>query len=138
MICSEIGTNKPRERKKETLAETQITAISGDRRGNRRYNVELPLEYAVLHNGRVYASGLGTTVDISSTGMSFLPEANIEPGMFVEVVVQWPVSGAGECPMELAVVGTVVRSEGGAVAIRNVAREFRSQTAPMRMASGFC
>src|SRR5579864_7387479 len=110
MICSKNGTNKQIKRNAETFAEDQITAISGNRRGTQRYRVQLPLKYTVLQNGHASWIGTGTTIDISSSGMSFLPGENLEQGTFVQVVVDWPLAESSERPMELVVMGRVVRS----------------------------
>ncbi len=141
MVCSEIRTKErqKRTRKEQILAENRITEISGDRRVDRRYGVELPLEYTVTRNGRVIAKGTGRTIDLSTSGTAFLPATALECGMYVEALIEWP-TGGDEHPMQLVVSGSVVRYDGRAAAIRIGSRRFlrdaRASWTPLVMAAG--
>ena len=128
-------------RKEKILHEEIITEIGGDRRAYQRYTTDLPLEYTAVKNGTWIGAGTGTAIDMSSGGVAFRANEVLQPGVFVELSMEWPVAGNGR-PMELVISGRVVRSDAQSTAIRKEHYEFRVQEksmwAAMPMAAGFC
>jgi c-di-GMP-binding flagellar brake protein YcgR len=93
--------------------------IHGDRRRQRRYAIELDVEYKILHAGRVVSRGGGKTVNISSGGLLFSSEDGWADGPSVELSIRWPAL-LGDAPfIELCASGRLVRlgAEGAAVRI---------------------
>jgi hypothetical protein len=102
--------------------------IAGDRRKDRRYPVELALRYKLIRRRRVLESGAGHTVDLSSGGILFQAERPLQPGLNVELSIDWPVLLHNVAPLRLVVTGRIVRSDERGVALRSVQHEFRTQS----------
>jgi len=97
--------------------------MATDRRSARRYTMRLPLRYRVrTRNGVVY-SGTGVTQNISCKGIHFTTGEKIVPKGFVQLYLEWPVLSDGR-PLELQIVGSVVRADEAGVAVRAVRHEF--------------
>lgn len=90
-----------------------------ERRTKQRFSIALPLTYRVV--GGKGESGSGTTVNISSTGLRFMAEARLAPGVRVELTLTWPALLNGIVPMKLIIHGTVVR-EGATDAAARIGR----------------
>ena len=97
-----------------------------DRRFNRRYEISLSLRWSVLWQRQVLASGMGTTIDLSSGGILFQAGRSLPVGKQVELSIAWPARIADFPPLQLVVSGIVVRSEGNRNAIRMTHHEFRT------------
>src|SRR5262245_35348184 len=95
--------------------EPQIDYVSGERRANPRFEMQLPLKYRVLH-GRW--SGSGWTRNMSSSGIAFQVTDDLKPGVRVELIIDWPMTAQGQDPREVVVRGRVGRVEGGLAAVR--------------------
>jgi hypothetical protein len=100
--------------------------IPGERRRDRRYEIELEVRWKVLRRRRVLDSGEGKTVDLSSGGILFDAGRDLPPGAHVELAVAWPVLLHNVAPMQLSIAGRVVRSARGRVGIRMEQHEFRT------------
>ena len=108
------------------LKETEITAISDDRRSRRRYPMELPMQYKVMRDRLVSGSGTGKVLNMSSKGIAFESSQTLEPGAFVELSVKWPVLLNRCCPLKLVASGRVVRSDAHAAVVNMERYEFRT------------
>jgi hypothetical protein len=75
-----------------------VFTIHGDRRKAARLAINVPI--------RVSQSGIGSTIDISSAGVLFVIEADLEPGMAIEFAMTMDETSG---PLELHCGGTVVR-----------------------------
>jgi hypothetical protein len=71
-------------------------------------------------------TGVGKTVNISSSGVLFTSEQPLLPGRRLELSVSWPAQLDNKCPLKLVARGKVVRSEAGKVAIEIQQYEFRT------------
>jgi len=86
----------------------------------------LPLQYQILAgNGEL--PGSGRTRNLSSSGVAFEVEGELQIGAYVELAIQWPVALDGNVPLKLVVRGEVVWNVGGWAAIRTTRCEFRTQ-----------
>ncbi len=108
------------------LGDNAPTGIAADRRSRRRYPMDLPLQYKLLRNQVVFASGTGRVLNISSKGLVFESNAHFEPGMFLELSVRWPVLLNRSCPLKLVASGRVTRCDGHSAAIDLERYEFRT------------
>ena len=96
------------------------------------------LRYKMLEGDTIVASGVGETIDISSTGVAFSIEQQLKPGSFIELSISWPVLLHQDCPMRLIVFGRVLRSCEEKSVCTVDKYEFRTQarvvqtTAPVR------
>jgi hypothetical protein len=114
------------------LIETQELKVGSfnserERRAKHRFQINQEIRYKMLYGQRIAETGLGRTVNISSSGVWFSTENMLTAGMPVELSMTWPVLLNDSCPMKLMIYGCVVRSneKGAAVAIERY--EFRTQ-----------
>jgi hypothetical protein len=109
----------------------EFDAIAGDRRRDRRYEIELDLRWKLIRRRRLLESGDGRTLDVSSGGILFDAGRPLPAGLNVELSVAWPVMLHSVAPLQLLVYGKIVRSDGKRTAIRMVQHEFRTAGAVM-------
>jgi len=103
---------------------TPMETIAGDRRQDRRYDVELKLQYKILKAGRVLDEGNGLTMNMSRGGVQFESERTLTEGMDIELAIEWPFLLRGRFPIQLHVMGSVVRAERNLVSLRTTWHEF--------------
>jgi len=100
--------------------------ISGERRGDRRYALQLELRWKLIRRRRVLDTGTGHTLDLSSSGILLNAGRHLPEGLNLELSVSWPVLLHNVAPLQLTVSGRIVRSEGSLAAIQMVQHEFRT------------
>ncbi len=105
-------------------------AIAGDRRKDRRYQLQLELKWTLIRRRRVLDTGVGRTVDVSSGGILFDAGRHLPEGLNVELSIAWPVLLHNVAPMQLVATGKIVRGNGRQVAIQTVQHEFRTTGIP--------
>ena len=105
-------------------------SIAGDRRRDRRYQLQLDLRWKLIRRRRVLDTGTGHTVDLSSGGILFDAGRRLPEGLNVELSVTWPVLLHNVAPMQLVVSGKIKRCTGRMVAIETVQHEFRTAGVP--------
>ena len=103
--------------------------IRGDRRTQRRYPIELDLEYRVIENGAVVSAGEGKTGNMSSGGILFRAQDDIAKGS-VELLIRWPAILGITPVVELCVFGRVIRSDAGGVAVQMARYHFQKPGNP--------
>lgn len=96
------------------------------RRANRRYWIALDLRWKLKHGHRALTSGTGKTVNLSSAGLLFECDRTLQAGLLLEVSVAWPVLLRNVAPLQLRILGEVVRTTGRRVAVRIQNYEFRT------------
>jgi len=111
--------------------------IGGDRRSDRRYQLDLEVRWKLIRRRKVQDSGTGRTIDLSSGGILFDARRPLPAGLNVELSIAWPVLLHNVAPMQLVVSGRVVRSSNGHAAIQLIQHEFRTTgvTAEQRQAA---
>lgn len=100
-----------------------------DRRGNRRYELRLPIHYRVAEKGTMPRTGSGNTCELSTTGLSFRSRKPLPVGAHIELVVEWPSKYGDIYPIDLQITGFIVRSQGGRIGVRVTSRKFRVDSA---------
>ncbi|MEO8370586.1 MAG: PilZ domain-containing protein [Candidatus Solibacter sp.] len=100
--------------------------IAGDRREDRRYQLQLECKWKLIRRRRVLDTGIGHTIDVSSGGLLFDAGRHLPEGLNVELSIAWPVLLHNVAPMQLVASGKIVRTSGRQVAIQTVAHEFRT------------
>ncbi len=103
--------------------------IGGNRRAARRYDLGLVLRWSLLDRGKPTDWGTGWTVNFSSGGILFQAGCKLPIGFKVRLSIAWPIQ-LRDVPLQLSVIGRIVRSDGDRVAVRMVQHEFR--TAPVQ------
>ena len=109
----------------------ELDVIAGDRRRDKRYDLELDLRWKLIRRRRLLESGEGRTLDVSSGGILFDAGRPLPAGLNVELSLAWPVMLHSVAPLQLLVFGKIVRSEGRRTAIRMVQHEFRTAGSAM-------
>jgi hypothetical protein len=100
--------------------------IAGERRENRRYQLQLEVKWKLIRRRRVLDTGTGHTIDVSSGGILFDAGRHLPERLNVELSIAWPVLLHNLAPMQLVASGRIVRSNGRQVAIQTVQHEFRT------------
>jgi hypothetical protein len=98
-----------------------------DRRANHRYAVSLELTYRLLKGGK---SGIGRTLDISSRGLCCTGMGQLAPDAWIEVSLNWPIRLESGCPLQMLVVGSVLRSDAARTAIAIDSHRFHTRRMP--------
>jgi hypothetical protein len=104
--------------------------IGGNRRGGRRYELQLEVRWKLMHRRRVLKSGTGRTRDLSSRGILFETDRPLPVGSRLELAVSWPALLHGEAALNLTATGRVVRSDRTCTAIRMIQHGFRTAGSP--------
>lgn len=92
--------------------------IQGDRRLQRRYPLQLDLEFRITDDDKVVSAGAGRTENISSGGVLFHAAQGVPTGPHVELAVRWPAVLGNTPFLELRIFGRLVRSDSQGVAMR--------------------
>lgn len=101
-----------------------------ERRSYKRYGIQLQLRWRVIRRRQAIESGTGRTIDMSTGGILFEADGDLPTGSSVELSIAWPMLLHKVAPLQLVVMGRIVRSNGGRVAIRMMAHEFRTRGVP--------
>jgi hypothetical protein len=78
------------------------------------------------HRTRV-KTGLGHTIDLSSSGLRFVADKPLLTGQKLDVSIDWPVLLDGATKLQLIMSGVVVRADGTAIALQIQRHEFRTR-----------
>jgi PilZ domain len=105
------------------MARTDI--IHGDRREDKRYEVEIPLRFSYMVKGVAYL-GSGRVADLSRGGVRFHSECPPPDGCEVELRLEWPFLLQNVCPLELVIRGEVLKTSPRGTVLRMHHYEFRT------------
>lgn len=100
-----------------------------ERRAKRRFRIEQEVRYRLLYGHRIAETGEGRTLNISSSGVWITTQTQLNPGLPVELSINWPALLNEVCPMKLMVYGCVIRSTEHEAAVAIERYEFRTQGA---------
>jgi hypothetical protein len=106
---------------------TNAKKKEADRREKARFPIHRELRFKVLQDATVLETGNGETLNISSGGVLFSLDRDLQPGCFVELSISWPVLLDNTCPMRMIAFGRVLRSTAGVTACTIDKYEFRTQ-----------
>lgn len=102
-------------------------SMSNERRVKCRYPLELNVRYQTV-GAAGPISGVGQTVNMSSGGMFLACPGNIPEGTRLKTFVEWPSLLNGTTPLQLIMVGTVVRSTALGVSIALESYQFKTMS----------
>jgi hypothetical protein len=97
---------------------------SVERRSRCRYPLDSELQCKVICSGQVYS---GQGVDISSGGICFVCSELLPIGTKVEISIDWPVRLSNVTPLQIRVIGNVIRHEKRGTAINTLRYEFHTR-----------
>ena len=98
-----------------------------DRRTSDRFPIEREVRYKVLNKKNGEEIGVGTTINMSSTGVLFTTEQLLLPGRRIELSISWPAELNNRCALRLVARGRVVRFDDGKAAMQIQQYEFKTQ-----------
>jgi hypothetical protein len=101
--------------------------MPNERRVKSRYPLELNVRYQILGPASLVA-GVGQTVNMSSSGMLLACTNNIPEGTRLKMFVEWPSLLNGTTPLQLIMVGTVVRCVAIGVSVVFESYQFRTMS----------
>ena len=110
----------------ERMQATRPNQIGGDRRADKRYEINLDLRWKLVRRRRVLETGAGHTVDLSSGGILFEAGRQLPIGFHLEISVSWPIMLHSVSPLQLVVKAKIVRSQDALTAVRILQHEFRT------------
>jgi hypothetical protein len=102
-----------------------------DRRLKVRYPVRLQARYRSL-NQQDQISGVGLTVNMSSSGLLVTCQHKVPSGSQMEVLMEWPSLLDSTVPLQLVTSGRVIRSQPSSFVIEFATYQFRTmRTKPL-------
>jgi hypothetical protein len=107
---------------------TEPFSTANERRVKCRYPLELNVRYQSVGAPGGPLSGVGQTVNMSSGGMFLACAENIPEGTRLKTFVEWPSLLNGTTPLQLIMVGTVVRSTPLGVSISFESYQFKTMS----------
>ena len=99
-----------------------------NRRAADRFPIERDVRYKILSKKSADETGVGKTVNISSSGVLFTTDQPLAPGGRLEVAISWPAQLNHKCALKLVARGRVVRIEDGKTAIEIQQYEFKTHS----------
>ena len=87
------------------------------RRSDARYPVSVDCEYRVVLRDQTVMSGVAQTINMSSSGVLLQTPHPLPFRQKIELSVFWPVRLGDVTPLQLHIVGRVVRREGNSTAV---------------------
>ena len=104
---------------------TRLDMIYGDRRSDRRYDLELDLRFSYKSRGITYL-GSGRTLDLSGGGVRFASDSEVPDGQEIEIRLAWPFLLQNVCPLEVLIHGTVLHTDARGTVVKTRDHEFRT------------
>jgi hypothetical protein len=102
-------------------------ALDTDRRSTDRFPIESELRYKLVDGKAAPDTGIGRTLNMSSSGVLFTSETQLPVGRRVELSVDWPAQLNEHCGLKLVALGRIIRSSAEAAAIRIDKYDFRTR-----------
>lgn len=99
---------------------------NSERRAATRFPIEREVQYKLLAGNGLNMEGIGRTLNISSSGILFSVDRQLQTGTNIEVTISWPMALDGDAGLWLVAVGRVVRAAQKTAAVRMHRHEFRS------------
>lgn len=101
-----------------------------ERRRSSRFPIEREVRYKTLNQRSETLTGIGKTLNISSSGILFTTEHELPVGTRLEVSISWPAQLNDRCLLNLVARGRVTRLSKGQLALQIQQYEFRTQSRP--------
>lgn len=99
-----------------------------ERRRSSRFPIEREVRYKTLNQRSEALTGIGKTLNISSSGILFTTEHDLPVGTRLEVSISWPAQLNDRCLLNLVARGRVTRLSKGQLALQIQQYEFRTQS----------
>jgi hypothetical protein len=99
-----------------------------DRRASVRFPITLDLHHWISQRRTPLETDSGQLIDLSSSGLRFAAPGPLEPGLKLDVAIDWPVLLQGRVELQLIVTGTVIWSNKTETAMRIHRHDFRTRS----------
>jgi hypothetical protein len=103
-----------------------IEVLHGDRRVDRRYELELPIRFEYSDERNELRVGGGLTIELSRGGVRFHTPDPPPLKAKLQAWIAWPFLLQGICPLELFIRGQVISSTERGIVLRMRSYEFRT------------
>ena len=111
------------------------TEEAKEQRSGCRFPIRAGLRYQVFKDGSVIKSGIGQSINLSSTGILFDSLDELAAGWHVQLTIDWPARIDNRIALTFHVLGQIVRVSGRLTAATIVKHEFRICPANSRAAA---
>jgi DNA-binding NarL/FixJ family response regulator len=98
-----------------------------ERRTSARFPCRLAVTYQTLEHPMISGHGTSETLNISSKGLLFATDAQLQSGQLLQVSLDWPARLENQVPLKLVAEGRIVRNSGGQAAMTIDKYEFRTR-----------
>jgi hypothetical protein len=112
--------------------QRRVRSPTSESRTKIRFPLNLELRYSVVDPCGPIESGVGRTIDMSSSGLALTADKPLSIGQTLDLSIDWPVQLDGGVQLQLVVFGVVVRTTGAVAGLRIVCHEFRTRRADVR------
>ena len=99
------------------------------RRARRRFPIQQDVRYQCVKGSRIFAVGVGKTLEISSREVRLTTQHTLKPGQKMRLAMEWPAMLDKTCRMKLEIYGWILHSKPGEAAVRIERYEFRTRGA---------
>ena len=121
----------PRERRVRLPQAPEANSRKGETPADYPFfPLRLELRYRAKPKWAKETAGIGRSLWISSEEILFQSDRPLEPGTNIEVSLAWPARLDNRTPLQLCVVGQVVRCRDTDVSVRITRHEFRTRFGP--------
>jgi hypothetical protein len=107
-----------------------------NRRKTSRFPIEREIRFRVSTRDNLFETGVGNTLNISSSGVLFSTDKPVLPGRRVEVAISWPAELNRNTALKLVARGRIVRVGDGVAAAELQNFEFRTMGAGLGSSIG--
>ncbi len=104
-----------------------------ERRMGTRFPIDLKVRYVVRGQRALEHTGTGSTINLSSSGLSFKADRELQAGLRLDVYIDWPVPLDGGVQLQLVMSGEVVRTDGLATAVKIERHEFKTKKTGLKV-----
>ncbi|BDC48379.1 hypothetical protein F183_A06950 [Bryobacterales bacterium F-183] len=112
------------------------TSGPDNRRKTSRFPIVREIRYRISSRDNLFETGVGSTVNISSSGVLFSTEKPVQQGRRVEVAISWPAELNRNTALKLVARGRIVRANDGQAAAELQNFEFRTMGSGLGSATG--
>lgn len=110
------------------MTDPSRTENTVERRRSSRFPIEREVRYKTLSQRSEILTGVGRTLNISSSGVLFTTDHELPIGTRLEVSISWPAQLNERCLLNLVARGRITRQESGHSALQIQQYEFRTQS----------
>lgn len=117
---------------KDSMSTMLLSGEEG-RRARRRFPIQQDVRYQCVKGSRIFATGVGRTLEISSREVLFTTQHALKKGQKMRLAVDWPALLDNTCRMKLEISGWIMDSDSGQAAVKIEKYEFRTRGALLAM-----